>query len=130
MTLYCHETPRRLTVAHHKLCAAFHEPATASYNIVVFKTTQKSKCFIQIHIIMFLGTSIAFKLLRHFSIYSVATTAKQNTLDIWAQVMMVMMMMMMILNSKQANSQTKKQKLNKLNKNDQKGKNKSKRDTK
>ena len=60
MTLYCHETPRRLTVAHHKLCAAFHEPATASYNIVVFKTTQKSKCFIQIHIIIFLGTSIAF----------------------------------------------------------------------
>ena len=131
MTLYCHETPRRLTVAHHKLCAAFHEPATASYNIVVFKTTQKSKCFIQIHIIIFLGTSIAFKRLRHFSIYSVATTAKQNTLDIWAQVMMVMMMMMMmILNSKQANSQTKKQKLNKLNKNDPKGKNKSKRDTK
>lgn len=43
MTLYCHETPRLLTVAHHKLCAAFHEPATASYNIVVFKTTQKSK---------------------------------------------------------------------------------------
>lgn len=43
MTLYCHETPRRLSVAHHKLCAAFHEPATASYNIVVFKTTQKSK---------------------------------------------------------------------------------------
>ena len=80
---------------------------------------------------MFLGTSIAFKRLRHFSIYSVATTAKQNTLDIWAQVMMVMMMMMMmILNSKQANSQTKKQKLNKLNKNDPKGKNKSKRDTK
>ena len=65
MTLYCHETPRRLTVAHHKLCAAFHEPATASYNIVVFKTTQKSKCCIQIHIIIFLGTSIAFKRLRH-----------------------------------------------------------------
>ena len=72
MTLYCHETPRRLTVAHHKLCAAFHEPATASYNIVVFKTTQKSKCFIQIHVIIFLGTSIAVKRLRHFSIYSAA----------------------------------------------------------
>jgi len=43
MTLYCHETPRLLSVAHHKLCVAFHEPATASYNIVVFKTTQKSK---------------------------------------------------------------------------------------
>lgn len=43
MTLYCHETPRLLSVAHHKLCAAFHEPATASYNIVVFKTTQKSE---------------------------------------------------------------------------------------
>ena len=70
MTLYCHETPRRLTVAHHKLLAAFHEPATASYNIVVFKTTQKSKCFIQIHIIIFLGTSIAVKRLCHFSIYS------------------------------------------------------------
>lgn len=43
MTLYCQETPKLLSVAHHKLCAAFHEPATASYNIVVFKTTQKSK---------------------------------------------------------------------------------------
>lgn len=43
MTLYCHETPRLLSVAHHKLCAAFHEPATASYNIVVFKTTQKKR---------------------------------------------------------------------------------------
>ena len=43
MTLYCHETPRLLSVAHHKLCAAFHEPSTASYNIVVFKTTQKSR---------------------------------------------------------------------------------------
>lgn len=43
MTLYCHETPRLLSVAHHKLCAAFHEPSTASYNTVVFKTTQKSK---------------------------------------------------------------------------------------
>ena len=72
MTLYCHETPRRLTVAHHKLCAAFHEPATASYNIVVFKTTQKSKCFIQIRIIIFLGTSIAVKRLNHFSTYSAA----------------------------------------------------------
>ena len=72
MTLYCHETPRRLTVAHHKLCAAFHEPATASYNIVVFKTTQKSKCFIQIRIIIFLGTSITVKRLGHFSIYSAA----------------------------------------------------------
>ena len=72
MTLYCHETPRRLTVAHHKLCAAFHEPATASYNIVVFKTTQKSKCFIQIHVIIFLGTSMAVKLLRHFSFYLAA----------------------------------------------------------
>ena len=72
MTLYCHETPRRLTVAHHKLCAAFHEPATASYNIVVFKTTQKSKCFIQIRIIIFLGTSIAVKRLCHFSTYSAA----------------------------------------------------------
>lgn len=43
MTLYCHETPRLLSVAHHKLCAVFHEPSTASYNTVVFKTTQKSK---------------------------------------------------------------------------------------
>ncbi|XP_068724283.1 WD repeat-containing protein 97-like isoform X2 [Montipora capricornis] len=43
MTLYCHETPKLLSVAHHKLCAAFHEPATASYNIVVFKTTQKKR---------------------------------------------------------------------------------------
>ncbi|PFX23697.1 Ribosome biogenesis protein YTM1 [Stylophora pistillata] len=43
MTLYCHETPRFLSVAHHKLCAAFHEPATPSYNIVVFKTTQKKR---------------------------------------------------------------------------------------
>ncbi|KAL9974561.1 hypothetical protein ACROYT_G011611 [Oculina patagonica] len=43
MTLYCHETPRLLSVAHHKLCAAFHEPSTASYNIVVFKTTQKKR---------------------------------------------------------------------------------------
>ena len=48
MTLYCHETPRLLSVAHHKLCAAFHEPATASYNIVVFKTTQKSKQLVSI----------------------------------------------------------------------------------
>jgi len=43
MTLYCQETPKLLSVAHHKLCAAFHEPATASYNIVVFKTTQKKR---------------------------------------------------------------------------------------
>ena len=87
MTLYCHETPRRLTVAHHKLLAAFHEPATASYNIVVFKTTQKSKCFIQIHIIIFLGTSIAVKRLCHFFyLLSVnLTTAKQNTLDVRPQ---------------------------------------------
>ena len=82
MTLYCHETPRRLTVAHHKLCAAFHEPATASYNIVVFKTTQKSKCFVQIHIIIFLGTSIAsFIFLPRGNL----TTAKENTLDDWPQ---------------------------------------------
>jgi len=43
MTLFCHETPRLLTVAHHKLCAAFHEPSTASYNTVVFKTTKKKR---------------------------------------------------------------------------------------
>ena len=41
MTLFCQETPRHLSVAHHRLCVAFHEPATASYNIGVFKTTQK-----------------------------------------------------------------------------------------
>ncbi|XP_048577146.1 uncharacterized protein LOC5521505 isoform X2 [Nematostella vectensis] len=43
MTFYCQETPRHLSVAHHRLCVALHEPATASYNIVVFKTTQKDR---------------------------------------------------------------------------------------
>ena len=43
MTLFCQETPRHLSVAHHRLCVAFHEPATASYNIGVFKTTQKGE---------------------------------------------------------------------------------------
>ncbi|KAK3744458.1 hypothetical protein QZH41_012879 [Actinostola sp. cb2023] len=43
MTLYCQETPKHLAVAHHRLFVSLHEPATASYNVVVFKTTQKER---------------------------------------------------------------------------------------